>query len=298
MTRHAAAVAATLIACAGSDVPPAPVCENPQILATLPAQIHEASGIALSRRQPGLFWIHNDSRRAPLLYAVDSVGRVHATARLATVVTPDWEDLAPGPCPAGSCLYIADIGDNLHNREDRAILRVREPDPAAREIATVERFPIRYPDRPRDAEAVFVLPDTTVHVITKGRSGPVTVYRYPPPLRNGERVTLERVQQLSDALEQVPDLVTGAAASTDGTRVAVRTYSHLQLYSITADTLAPLIPGRGYSLAALREPQGEGVALGDDGTVFLVSESGPARAPAPLSRLRCPADEPKPARRG
>src|SRR5919108_2770180 len=90
MTRHAAEVAAPLIACAGSDVPPAPVCENPQILATLPAQIHEASGIALSRRQPGLFWIHNDSRRAPLLYAVDSVGRVHATARLATVVTPDW----------------------------------------------------------------------------------------------------------------------------------------------------------------------------------------------------------------
>lgn len=285
--RAATTTIATLLACAGPGSGPVPVCDRAQILAALPAQIHEASGIALSRRRPGVFWVHNDSRRGPLLYAIDTAGHVLATARLATSPAPDWEDLAGGPCPAGYCLYIADIGDNLHEREDRAILRIAEPDPEARAIGDIARFPIRYPEGPQDAEAVFVLPDTTIYVITKGRSGPVTVYRYPTPLRDGERVTLQRVQHLSAGLEQVPDLVTGAAAHEDGSRVAVRTYSHLQLYTLAGDTLAPLIPGRGYSLAALREPQGEGVALADDGAVFLVSEAGPARAPAPLSRLRC-----------
>ena len=37
------------------------------------------------------------------------------------------------------------------------------------------------------------------------------------------------------------------------------------------------------------EAQGEGVALDEDGVMYLVSESGLAREPAPLSRLRCPA---------
>ena len=132
-----------------------------------------------------------------------------------------------------------------------------------------------------------MLPDTTLYIISKGRSGPVIVYRYPPPLRPLQRVMLERVQQLTTGLEQLPDLVTGADATPDGARVAVRTYSHLQLYRFEGDTLAPLIPGRGYSLGALQEPQGEGVALAADGTVFLVSEAGPARGAAPLSRLRC-----------
>jgi hypothetical protein len=289
--RHATTTAALiLIACGEPHAEPPLVCAGAAILATLPAQLHEASGITSSRRRPGTFWIHNDSRRGALLYNVDTTGHVLATARLATTPGPDWEDIAGGPCPAGYCLYIADIGDNLHQRQDRAILRFAEPDPARGEIGDVARFPFQYPEGPRDAEALFVLPDTTLYIITKGRSGPVTVYRYPPPLRQAERVVLERVQQLSAGLQQVPDLVTGAAATRDGSRVAVRTYSHLQLYAFTADTLRPLIEGSGYSLAPLREPQGEGVTFTEDGTLYLASEAGPARSPAPLSRLKCAAD--------
>jgi hypothetical protein len=106
----------------------------------------------------------------------------------------------------------------------------------------VERFPIRYPDGPQDAEALFVLPDTTVYIISKGRNGPITVYRYPPPLRAGERVLLEPVQQLSPGLVQLPDLVTGAAATPDGRTIAVRTYTHLQLYRWRLTHCAPSGP--------------------------------------------------------
>jgi hypothetical protein len=263
-------------------------CTDAARVATLPAQLQEASGITFSRRFDDVLWVHNDSEGSPALYAIAFDGSLRAEIDVPGVRAQyDWEAIASGPCPAGDCLYIGDIGDNLHDREDRAILRLAEPDPADGAVHGVERFPIRYPDGPQDAEALFVLPDTTVYIISKGRNGPITVYRYPPPLRAGERVLLEPVQQLSPGLVQLPDLVTGAAATPDGRIVAVRTYTHLQLYRLEADTLRALWPGRGIDLAPLAEPQGEGVAIAADGTVYLVSETGLERRPPPLSRLRC-----------
>jgi hypothetical protein len=282
-----AAIACIIAACAG---PVDSLCTQPTIVAALPAVLDEASGIAASTVPPGVLWVHNDSEGSPALYAIDRSGTLIAEIAVSGAgAQQDWEDLAIGPCPAGNCLYIGDIGDNYHRRDDRAILRIAEPDPAAGSAGPVERFPFRYPDRPRDAEALFVLPDTTAWIISKGRDGPVTLFRYPPPFRSDERVTLESVQRLTDGLVQLPDLVTGAAAAHDGSRIAVRTYSSLQMYRFDGDTLIALWPEPGYALAGLAEPQGEGVALVGHDTVYLVSETGPFDAPAPLSRLICPA---------
>jgi hypothetical protein len=283
----------TLLALCGTScadaTPPGGPCRDVARIATLPAVLDEASGVALSRTYAGVLWVHNDSEGTPSLYALDSHGRLLAEIEVPGAVTQsDWEDIAPGPCGAGECLYIGDIGDNLHDRQDRAILRLTEPEPVTGAAGTVDRFPIAYPDGPRDAEAVFVLPDTTLYVVSKGRNGPVTVYRYPPPLRAGERVVLETVQQLTPGLVQLPDLVTGASATPDGRVVAIRTYTHVQFYMWADDTLAAVWPGAGHDLGPLAEPQGEGIALAADGTVYLVSETGLERRPPPLSRLRCP----------
>jgi hypothetical protein len=263
-------------------------CTDLQRVGTLPEALDEASGIAASRQHPGTLWVHNDSERSPSLYAIDLTG-----ALLAGVDVPgagrqiDWEDIAVGPCPQGECLYVGDIGDNQHERDDVAILRFPEPGVRGSPVHVVERFPFRYPDGPRDAEALFVMPDTTVYIITKGRSGPIALYRYPKPFREGEQVELVLVQRFTQGLVQLPDLVTGAAATPDGSIVIVRTYAWLHIYSFDGDTLARLLPGRAQDLAALAEPQGEGVEMLADGTVYLVSEVGPDKRSAPLSRLRC-----------
>jgi hypothetical protein len=276
-----------LSAC-GMPAGDSPLCTDATRIAPLPHALDEASGIAASRVHPDVFWVHNDSEGSPALYAIDAHGALLAEIDLPGAGTQfDWEDIATGPCPAGDCVYIGDIGDNYHDRDDRAIIRLPEPAPRSGRAEGVERFPIRYPDGPRDAEALFVLPDTSLYIISKGRSGPVTVYRYPGRLAAGERVSLQVVQRLSPGLVQLPDLVTGASALPDGRTVLVRTYSHLQLYRFQGDTLAALWPGSGFDLLALAEPQGEGVEVLSDGTVYLVSESGPDQLPAPFSRLRC-----------
>src|SRR5262245_15366788 len=92
-----------------------------------PRAIPEASGIVKSRRHPGIFWVHNDSGNAPLLFAVRSDGRVVRRFRLA-IPNLDWEDIA---IDARGHLYLGDIGNNTGLLRVRTIYRIDEPDPSS-----------------------------------------------------------------------------------------------------------------------------------------------------------------------
>ena len=76
------------------------------------AGVGEASGVAVSRRTPGILWSHNDSGPASL-FAFDTAGNAKGRVELTGVTVDDWEDLAIGQCPEGSCLYVADIGSSI-----------------------------------------------------------------------------------------------------------------------------------------------------------------------------------------
>lgn len=243
-----------------------------------------ASGVAVSLGHPGVFWTHDD--HGSELFAVDDTGGIVTRIQIRPRLR-DWEDLALSGCPdGGSCLYLADLGDNYEERTDIWIARVREPDPGdspARIHADV--FPVRLPDGPRDIEALIVLPGERVFAVSKGRNDPVTVYRYPGRLRP-DTVTLEEVQRLSDSPRFLPRQITGGAVSPRGNVVALRTYETLRFYRVQADTLVPMEDGL-VNLRTLREAQGEGVGIGLDGTVVLTSEGGPLGGPGGMNVLRC-----------
>jgi len=263
-------------------------CSTPRRIATLPSEVKEASGVAASRRHPGILWLHNDSGADAVVYAADTTGRIQARVRVTGATNRDWEDIALGTCPTGDCIYIADTGDNRLRHDHGVIYRIPEPAPGDTVSATAERFPFQYPDGPRDVEAMYLLPDGGLYLISKGRKHPAELFRYPAPLRAGETVTLELVQALSDDALPIPYQITAASASPDGRWVAVRSYSALQLYRPRPDgTLAPALPPPGLSLDPLAEPQGEGVEITDDGTIFLASEAGLARSPGTIGVTRC-----------
>jgi hypothetical protein len=134
-------------------------------------------------------------------------------------------------------------------------------------------------------ESLLVLPGPEVLLISKGRSDGVRVYRYPPPLREGEVVTLDTVQRLTPDRLSLPKQITGADASADGSLVVVRSYESLRFYRWEDGLLQP-VAGGTVALRTLHESQGEGVGLGPDGRVALTSEAALGRGPS-LVLLDC-----------
>jgi hypothetical protein len=102
-----------------------PQCRSDGPVAAIP-ELPEASGIAVSRRRPGRLWAHNDSGE-PVLFALDARGTVSGRVRLSGVALDDWEAVAVGPCSGGSCVYVADVGDNAASRKRIAIYVFRSP---------------------------------------------------------------------------------------------------------------------------------------------------------------------------
>src|SRR5512133_2257756 len=176
--------------------------EDPRIL--------EPSGLALSRRHPGVLWTHNDSGGGPPLYAVGSDGRTLATLTLAGVAARDWEAMAAGRDNRGRpALFVADIGDNLDHWPEVAVYRVAEPARLRDATVPATRYRMRYADGPRNAEALLVDPRSNrLYVATKDPDGG-GLYRAPARLRTDQANLLQRVAR-------VPPLVTDGGFAPDG----------------------------------------------------------------------------------
>lgn len=260
-------------------------CRITQPEVPLGTHVREASGASLDRRTPGVFWTHGDSGNPPVLFMMGVNGELLGRVRVAGARNRDWEDMAIGPCPGGTCLYVADIGNN--RARDMDLVLYRAPVPSAGDTATapVEEFRARFPGGGRDAEGLFVMPQGDIYLVTKGGSGPVELWRWPTPLRPGA-VQLERVRELAPRVQQLGDLVTGAGASPDGRWVAVRTYGRLAIYR-AADLLGTGRPAYTMDLAPLGESWGEAVAMDGDGTLLLVSEGRSVTTGSRAAWLQC-----------
>jgi hypothetical protein len=248
--------------------------------------VPEASGLAASRKHPGRLWALNDSG-PPQLTSIDAKGTVTGTLRLTGASLDDWEALAVGPCPAGSCLFVGDIGDNDAKRRRITIYRLPEPDDVTGTSAVSDVFHATYADGKHDAETLLVAGDGTLYIVTKGDTGPIALYRFPADLRNGADVKLERVGQPFATRSDVKARITDGSVSPDGEWVALRTNSRLTFYR-SADLFAGKWNEASHiDLSPLAEPQGEGVALGANNTVLLAGEGGGKQRPGTLVRFTC-----------
>jgi hypothetical protein len=237
-------------------------------------EIPEASGLAVSRRDPALLWSHNDSGSATVLFALDTAGTVRGRVRL-PIRTRDWEDVSAARCASGDCLYIADIGDNRRARQRIQIYRVPEPRPEDEETAPPEVFDATYADGPHNAEAMFVV-GGDLFIVTRDRIGGV----YRTTLAGSRELTFQRIGQLGLAA------VTDAEASRDEKSVVVRTSHEALLYWTEDLKLGGSVPYLRIPIDGLREAQGEGVAL-DGSMLYLSSEGRPWNRAGRLLILRC-----------
>jgi hypothetical protein len=251
------------------------------------AELPEGSGSAASRQTRGRSWSHNDSG-TPELVAMDANGKVVGRLRVEGAVVEDWEAIATGPCPAGACIYIGDIGDNDASRRNITIYRFAEPAEAGGSVAVRDAFRATYPDGAHDAEALLVTPKGDVLIVTKGDTGAVALYRLPPDAKPGSLATLQRVGAPRESGKPASgERITDGAVSPSGSWIALRTNSSVLFYQAEKWLAGDWQEAGRVSLDALGEPQGEGIAFADDKTLYLVGEGGGKQQPGTFGRLSC-----------
>ena len=234
-------------------------------LARQPVPIRESSGLAPGD-SAGLVWTHGDGGTPATLYQTNLAGGLRGALPLAPLVNHDWEELARDPTGR---FYVGDFGNNRNDRRDLAIYRITSG--AGR--PQVDTIAFRYPDqtafppalarRHFDCEAMLFYNDS-LHLFTKDRSRRHRTRYYVVPARPGRHVAV-----LRDSL-RLRTLVTGAALSADGRRVALLGYGGLFLFD------GP--PGARLfrqAKAYRRLPatgQAEGVVFMDDKTLLISNE--------------------------
>ena len=249
----------------------------------------EASGVAASRKSAGVLWSHNDSGE-PVIVAVGTDGATKGRVRVAGASVSDWEDIDVGPCPGGSCVYIGDIGDNNAKRGSITIYRVPEPEPGVASSTNAESMRLTYPDGARDAEALIVLPDGAMLVVSKGEKSSVGVYRV-AAFRDGGTARMENVATIAAGKGSAgvarENRITGGSASRDGRWIALRSLSSLAFYDASELGAGKVREVFRSDVSGVGEPQGEGVSFGDDGTMWLSSEGGGKSKPGAIAKLTC-----------
>jgi hypothetical protein len=249
-------------------------------------ELAELSGLAVSWKNPDIFFAHNDRNRATI-YAIDRQGELHARFVLEQAMATDPEDVAVGPCAAGSCVYLADIGDNAAVRGEYAILRFAEPSVPSSpgdvsSNVAFERLRFSYEDGSHNDEGLLVAPSGALYVVTKG-SGPSSVYRLPAEpstsaLNQASKVATLPVPAASDMA------ASAAAAHPCGLGFLVRTYDRVYEFRATSGDFESAFAATPQVVAMPSEPQSEGISYLADGRGFVSAGEGAA---APIVETRC-----------
>lgn len=239
-------------------------------------ELAEVSGVAASSRLTGVLYAHNDSGDSSRFFAVSSAGAQLGVFKVTDAQNVDWEDMDRGPCPAGSCLYIADIGDNAGTRAAYSIYRVVEPAEIVAGVQSIaaERFVFTYPDGAHDAEVLLVHPVTgEVTIVTKVEEGPAQVFALPRDLKVGTGLTAAEVGAV--APPNGDNRFTGGSIHPDGTAILMRSRSSLFYYPMQPEqSAAEALSGAPCELPVADELLGEAVAWLPGGAEFVTLGEG------------------------
>lgn len=221
--------------------------------------INEASGMAASRYHKDAFWVHNDSGDAPRLFLVNTSGETLAIAQLDGIDARDWEDIAINVEDGVSYIYVAEIGDNLGQYEEKYIYRFPEPTLENNEssvvISDIDTIQFAYPVKPRDAEILIVDPLTKDIVIISKREKFSKIFELKHPYSTSDVNELVEVGELPFRNTTAGDI------SPDGRKVLVKTYDEVFYWQRTSDeSIAELLTQTSVRIPYFREPQGEAIA--------------------------------------
>lgn len=253
-------------------------------------EIDEASGLAVSRSHPGMFWVHNDSGDSARLFLVDRHGRTRAVVELSVPKPTDWEDMCSFRYNDRNWLLIGDIGDNGRVRgrssPDCHLLLVEEPrfslpDDAnatlrhQADVSAVTRF--RFPDGPVDCEGLAV--DTEreeILLITKTFPAQCALFSLPLQITGIREPASPAIAECRLVAGLPVPFATAMDVSPDGRRLAVATMLNgVVLQRSRDESWRDAIQNRSPAVLTLPlRRQGETVCFDSDGQALWLNSEG------------------------
>jgi len=203
-------------------------------------RITESSGIVVSRKDPNVFWTHNDGGgKKQVLYAMTRTGRPLGEFRITGAAVVDWEDIASYD---KGHLFIGDIGNNGARRALLAVHQINEPDLERNRnaLARVTRsWVLRFPKEPFDCESLVVWGESGYVISKVFDDQRAELFRFSLTDSN-EVQTLQLVGEL-----KIDSPVTGADISLDGKLLGIVAKSGAYVFRIDGD-LARATKGKPY----------------------------------------------------
>jgi hypothetical protein len=234
----------------------------------------EASGLAASRQNKGLFWSHNDSKDANRLFLFDEKGKDKGTFYLENAQNRDWEDIEMVTIKNTPYIYIADIGDNDGKHEKKYIYRIKEPKITASQkpiidtLRGTETFVISYPDANRNAESLMIDQQTfDLYIVSKFEAN-VVVYQVPYPQ------STTKINVAKPILTLPFTFATAGTISLDNQEILIKNSETVFYWKRKKnESIAAALKRPSIILPYKKEPQGEAIAFAADGSgYYTVSE--------------------------
>ena len=259
-------------------------------------KLSEVSGLAVSRKTPGLLWVINDSSNPPELYGLSTQGELLKTYKIKGAINLDWEDLAGFRYKGEDFIVIADVGDNWSACPFSTLYCVKEPaaDTPGKVLELEWKMHFSYENGPQDCEAVAVdALHQKIYLLSKRTALPV-LYELPLEMTDKKFMYTARavatIKPISGPIPKEQRKANGKHSSrptamdisADGNTLYILTYQHANVYSRTPEQTWDQVFSN-YPLQITLPPASKVMAqreaLGLDqtsGNIFITSEMLPA----------------------
>ncbi|KAK7489187.1 hypothetical protein BaRGS_00019565, partial [Batillaria attramentaria] len=226
-------------------------------------RLDEASGLAASRKHPGVFYTHNDKGGRARIFALSAeTGEVLATLKIEGAVNKDWEDICVGPSASGKAA--------------NTIYKVREPDTIQNDSLKVEDT-LKFKWREQDAESLMIDPEGNLYIISKVKGGQALFAKLPASgwgASDPEPIPESDTARLN--IETNKNDPQGADISPDGTEILVKAEKAVYYYAVPKKDYLKVVRDTEPQKVETykRRKDGEAVAWKADGSGFYTLPEG------------------------
>ena len=231
---------------------------NLTVIADLPKSLDEISATETIPNS-NLLWVIEDAGNKNRLYGLNTKGKIVKEIKITNAQNNDWEDLASDSL---GNIYIGDFGNNNKNRKVFTILKVEQPEKAAKEITPEYiNFTLTKNVKSQDFEAFFLMQETFYIFSKNNKKG--KLFKVPNSIGTHEAIFITNFNLKGK---------NNAITSADYYQDQIVLLNHNKVWHITNFKDDVFFKGDILALGFNHKSQKEGICFKDDSTLYITDE--------------------------